>query len=118
MARRSPRKSRGWRTLVAIMSMTSSRRTPASSRVRGVNGDVLGLRRQASIAVEDRRGEIPARVEDLRVGRAEHGLPHLLDDGLEAVLDDRDGDAIETHGGHYTTAAGGAACGRIRLGLV
>jgi hypothetical protein len=65
-----------------------------------VDGHVLGLRRQASFAVEDRRGEIPARVEDLRVGGAEHGLAHLLHDGLEAVLDDRDGDAVESHDGH------------------
>src|SRR5215510_8075714 len=83
-----------------------------------VDGHVLGLGREASFAVEDRRGEIPARVEDLRVGGAEHGLAHLLDDGLEAVLDDRDGDAVESHVGHYTTSAADGACGRARQRLV
>ena len=70
-----------------------------------VDGHVLGLRREAPFAVEDRRREVAARVEDLRVRGAEHGLAHLLDDGLEAVLDDRDGDAVERHG-----ASGDAGC--------
>ena len=80
-----------------------------------VDGHVLGLGRQTPFAVEDRGGEVPARVEDLRVRGAKHGLAHLLDDGLEAVLDDRDGDAVESHGGHYTTGAPcAAACGCAR----
>src|SRR5262252_1306627 len=62
-----------------------------------VDGHVLGLRGESAFAVEDRGGEITARVEDLRVGGAQHRLAHLLHDGFETMLDHRDGDAIEGH---------------------
>jgi hypothetical protein len=54
-----------------------------------VNGHVLGLRDQTRSRVAERGGEVPARVEDLRVRRAEHRLAHLLHDGLEAMRQDR-----------------------------
>ena len=62
-----------------------------------MNGHVLGLGGEAALAVEDRRREVAARVQDLRVGRPQHGLAHLLDDGFETVLDDGDGDSVERH---------------------
>ena len=39
--------------------------------------------------------EIAARVEDLRIGGAQHRLAHLLDDRVQAMLDDRYGDGID-----------------------
>ncbi len=62
-----------------------------------VDRHVLGLGGQASLSVEHRGGEVAARVEDLRVRGAEHRLAHLLHDGLEAMLDDRDRDRIRRH---------------------
>src|SRR5215813_1545493 len=62
-----------------------------------VDGHVLGLGGEPALAVEDGGGEIAARVEDLRVGGAQHRLAHLLHDGFEPMLDHRDGDAIESH---------------------
>ena len=183
IAARSPRKSRGWRTLSTIISSTSSRRPPCVvepqrrdadaflpdlgragvvGAVRGAadvalmravdrpehqpvagehrheggqvgqmvaavigvveqidvarpdvapknsctafaaNGQradmdrhVLGLGDQPAVGVADRGREIAARVEDLRVGGAQHRLAHLLDDGAQAMLDHRDGDRID-----------------------
>ncbi len=62
-----------------------------------VDRHVLGLGRESPLAVEDRRREIAARVEDLGVGRSQHGLAHLLDDAFEPMLDHRDRDAVGIH---------------------
>ena len=56
---------------------------------------MLGLCNQASVEVADRGREIAARIEDLRIGGAQHRLAHLLDDREKAVLNDRDGDGID-----------------------
>ena len=56
---------------------------------------MLGLGDQPSVRIAQRGREVAARVEDLRVGRAQHGLAHLLDDGAKAVLDHRDGDRVD-----------------------
>ena len=47
---------------------------------------MLRLRRQSSFTVAYRRRKVTAGVQDLRVGRAQHGFAHLLDDGFEAEL--------------------------------
>jgi hypothetical protein len=70
-----------------------------------VDGHMLGLGDQPPVGIAQRRREIPARVQDLRVGGAQHGLAHLLDDGAKAVLDHRHGDRID-----------GRAHGRVALG--
>ena len=60
-----------------------------------VDRHVLGLRDQPPVGIADRGREVAARVEDLRVGGAQHRLAHLLDDGVQPVLDHRDGDRID-----------------------
>src|SRR6202158_1836144 len=57
---------------------------------------VLGLRDQPAVEVADRGREVAARIEDLRIGGAQHRLAHLLDDRQEAMLDDRCYDRIDT----------------------
>src|SRR4030095_14429627 len=57
---------------------------------------------ETSLGVEDRGGEVAARVQDLRVGGAQHGLAPLLHDGFESMLDDGDGDGVGSHARNYT----------------
>src|SRR5258708_36124878 len=56
---------------------------------------MLGLGDEAAVEIADPGREVAARVEDLRIGGAQHGLAHLFDDGEEAVLDDRYSDRID-----------------------
>jgi len=56
---------------------------------------VLGLSNQTTFRIAQGGREIAARVEDLGVGGAQHGLPHFLDDGAKAMLDHGDGDRID-----------------------
>ena len=56
--------------------------------------DMIRLRHQAAARVDQRDGEIPGRVQDLRVGGAQHRLPHLLGDGVQPVLQHGDGDRV------------------------
>jgi hypothetical protein len=60
-----------------------------------VDRHMLGLGDQAPVRVAQRGREVAARVEDLRVGGAQHGLAHLLDDGAKAMLDHRHGDRVD-----------------------
>ena len=60
-----------------------------------VDGHMLGLGDQSALGIAERRREVAARVEDLGVRGPEHGLAHLLDDGLQPVLDDGDGDRVD-----------------------
>ena len=60
-----------------------------------VDRHVLRLGDQAAVDVADRRGEVAARIEDLRVGRAQHRLAHLLDDGMQPVLHHRNGHGVD-----------------------
>jgi hypothetical protein len=62
-----------------------------------MNGHVLCLHRQSTFAVADRCREVTTGVQDLRVGRAQHRLAHLLDDRFKAELQHRNSDAVE-HG--------------------
>ena len=59
-----------------------------------VDRHMLRLRDQATLGIAQRGREIAAGVQDLRVGRAQHGLAHLLDDGAKSMLDHGDGDRI------------------------
>ncbi len=56
---------------------------------------VLGLRDQPPVEIADRGREIAARIEDLRIGGAQHRLAHLLDDREQPMLHDRDDDRID-----------------------
>ena len=56
---------------------------------------VLGLGDEAPIEVADRGREIAARIEDLRIGRAQHCFAHLGDDRQQAMLDHRNGDGVD-----------------------
>src|SRR5262249_46229873 len=56
---------------------------------------VLGLRDQPAVEAADRGREISARIEDLRIGCAQHRFAHLLDDRQEAMLDHRGDDRID-----------------------
>src|SRR5579872_4272111 len=56
---------------------------------------MLRLRDEASVEIADAGREIAARVQDLRIGGAQHRLAHLLDDREQAMLDDRYGDGID-----------------------
>ena len=68
--------------------------------------DMVGLRHQAAARVDQRDGEVARGVEDLRIGGAQHRLAHFLGDGVQPVLQHRDGDRI----GH---AADGGRLGDI-----
>ena len=57
--------------------------------------DMLGLGDEASLRVADRRRVVTTGVEDLRISRAEHRLAHLLDDGLEPMIQDGHRDGID-----------------------
>src|SRR5882757_9679134 len=74
-----------------------------------VNRKVVGLRDQAGVGVADRQREIAAGIEDLRIGRAKHGLAHFLDDRTEPMLDDGSCDGIDL-GGHCTRSCCLACC--------
>ena len=54
----------------------------------------LALRHQLAVAVQYRGGKIPAGVENLRHGGAQHRLGHLLRDGLQPVLHHGKGDGV------------------------
>ena len=56
---------------------------------------VLGLRDQPAVEIADRGREIAARIEDLRIGGAQHRLAHLLDDRQQTMLDHRGDDRID-----------------------
>ena len=57
--------------------------------------DVFGLGHQPSGGIADPRRKIAARIEDLGVGCPQHRLAHLLDDGMEPVLNHGHGNRIE-----------------------
>src|SRR5258705_11115896 len=69
-----------------------------------MNRDVVGLRDQASAGVANGQREIAARVEDLRIGGAKHGLAHFLHDRAETMLNDGSRDGIDL-GGHMLLLA-------------
>jgi len=48
--------------------------------------------------IDQRDGKVPRGIEDLRVGRAQHRLPHFLGDGIQAVLQNGDGDWVDHAG--------------------
>ena len=56
--------------------------------------DVIRLRHQPRFGITQRDGEIARRVQDLRIGGAQHRLPHFLHNGAEAVIEDRERDGI------------------------
>ena len=81
---------------------------PRRKRQRAdVDRYVLRLGDQPPVGVAERSGEIPARVQDLRVGRSQHCLAHLLDDGTKTMLDHGDGDRINGGVHEMTRSEGG-----------
>jgi hypothetical protein len=92
-------------TIVAAniwMSCTSSGSRPTKSTLATSTNSLAGARTLsaslAAVEVADRAREVAAGIEDLRVGGAQHRLAHLLDDGVQPVLDHRGDDGIEGHG--------------------
>ena len=69
-----------------------------------MDGDMVGLGDQTASRVDQGDGEVPRRVEDLRIGGAQHGLAHFLGDGVQPVLQNRDGNGID-HAGRMSRAA-------------
>ncbi len=51
--------------------------------------DMVGLRHQAAARVDQRDGKVARRIEDLRIGGAQHRLAHFLGDGVQPVLQTR-----------------------------
>ena len=74
---------------------------------------VLGLGDEPPVEVADRGREIAARIEDLRIGGAQHRLAHLLDDRQQAMLDHGDDDRVDADGQFALRDSGrrGAQCG-------
>ena len=77
-----------------------------------VDRHMLGLRDQATLGVAQRGGEVAARIEDLRVGGPQHGLAHLLHDGVQPVLDHGDGDRIDDNA-HAAASPGAGRRGML-----
>ncbi len=65
--------------------------------------DVVRLRQQPRAGIAQRDGEIARGIQDLGIGGAQHRLPHFLDDGAEAVVEDGERDGI--WGGHGREAS-------------
>ena len=85
---------------VARMNVALEEFSYRARRIRqGAHMDrhMLGLSNQAAVEIADRAGEIAARIEDLRIGGAQHRLSHLLHDGMQPMLDHRGDDGIEGH---------------------
>ena len=85
-----------------------------------VDRHVLGLSDQPALGVGECGREVPARVDDLGVGGAEHRLAHLLGDRMQAVLDDRDRDRVDVLAsgfghGFSATARVGQGIGRTAI---
>ena len=59
-----------------------------------VDGHVFRLRDEAAVEIADGRGKVAAGIEDLRIRGAQHRLAHFLDDGVQPMLHDGHGDAI------------------------
>ncbi len=57
---------------------------------------MLGLGDQPAVEAADRGRKVAARIEDLRIRCAQHGLAHLFDDRQEAMPNDRRHDRIDT----------------------
>ena len=56
--------------------------------------NMIRLSHQPAVAVDQRDGKIPRGIEDLRIGGAQHRFAHFLGDGIQAVLQNSDGDWI------------------------
>ena len=79
--------------------------------------DAFALGHQLAVAIEDSGGKIPAGVEYLGHGRAQHRLGHLLSDGLQPVLDHCHGDRVVVRGAVRSVGPGGTGrCGLYARG--
>ena len=56
---------------------------------------MLRLGDQPPVEIADRGREIAARIENLRIGGAQHRLAHLGDDRQQPMLDHRDDDRVD-----------------------
>ena len=66
--------------------------------------NMVRLCHQPAPRIDQRDGEIPRGVQDLRVGGAQHRLSHFLGDGVQPVLQHGDGDRVR-HGGMVANPA-------------
>ena len=72
---------------------TTARRALTSTA--DTDRDMLRRRDQPALWVRQRGREVAAGVEDLGVGGAQHGLAHLLADGMEPMAHDGNRDRID-----------------------
>ena len=98
---------------IAGRRIRESRRQRLSRPGHGadMDRDMVCLRDQAASRVDQRDGEVPRRVQDLRVGGAQHRLAHFLGDGIQPVLQHGDGDRV----GHARIVAHSCAYGKPDL---
>jgi hypothetical protein len=57
--------------------------------------NVICLSYEAAMPINQRNGKIARGIEDLRIGGAQHRLSHFLGDGVQAVLQNGDGDWVD-----------------------
>ena len=84
--------------LVDVVAKELGHRLRRKGQGADMDRHMLGLGDQPAVEVADRGREVAARIEDLRIGGAQHRLAHLLDDRQQAMLDDRDDDRIDAIG--------------------
>ena len=82
-------------TLVDVAGEELRQRLCREGQGADMDRHVLGLRDQPAVEIADRGREVAARIEDLRIGGAQHRLAHLFDDRQQAMLDHRGDDRVD-----------------------
>ena len=67
-------------TLVDVAGEELRQRLCREGQGADMDRHVLGLRDQPAVEIADRGREVAARIEDLRIGGAQHRLAHLFND--------------------------------------
>src|SRR2546421_134600 len=95
-ARKSPDDASGRRTLVAMKrSMSGSISAPTTNFTSGMGRLAKRLRDEPQVLIEEGAGEVEARLDVRRVGRALEDDSHLVADRVEAMLDDLELEGID-----------------------
>ena len=80
--------------LVDVVAEVRAHRFDRGRQGADMHGDPLALRHELSRRVQDRGREVPAGVQDLRHGGADHDVRHLAGDRFQAVAHDRMGNRV------------------------